>query len=185
MSVHDELNFSRERSVVESVGEKSEDDASSCISSESWDDDEKEKSRPSTLNNSAPKGETERENLSSHSTGTHVSFVEHQFLRDRGNSSADEASFDTTPPRTQPLNVESSEVDDPSDAVVPADQERQILLLMLLAQVCALHDPTPRTFTVSGVVMNYMMRAKRENERNLIFPLTFHIPFASIALFLI
>lgn len=31
---------------------------------------------------------------------------------------------------------------------VSADQERQILLLMLLAQVCALHDPTPRTFTV-------------------------------------
>lgn len=30
----------------------------------------------------------------------------------------------------------------------PAEQERQILLLMLLAQVCALHDPTPRTFTV-------------------------------------
>jgi eukaryotic translation initiation factor 2-alpha kinase 1 len=28
------------------------------------------------------------------------------------------------------------------------DQERQLLLLMLLAQVCALHDPTPRTFTV-------------------------------------
>jgi len=33
-------------------------------------------------------------------------------------------------------------------ASVSADQERQILLLMLLAQVCALHDPTPRTFTV-------------------------------------
>lgn len=32
--------------------------------------------------------------------------------------------------------------------VVSADNERQILLLMLLAQVCALHDPTPRTFTV-------------------------------------
>ena len=31
---------------------------------------------------------------------------------------------------------------------VPTEQERQILLLMLLAQVCALHDPTPRTFTV-------------------------------------
>ena len=28
------------------------------------------------------------------------------------------------------------------------DQERQILLLMLLAQVCALHDVTPKTFTV-------------------------------------
>jgi serine/threonine protein kinase len=35
-----------------------------------------------------------------------------------------------------------------NSASVPADQERQILLLMLLAQVCALHDPTPRTFTV-------------------------------------
>lgn len=35
-----------------------------------------------------------------------------------------------------------------SGAAVSADQERQILLLMLLAQVCALHDPTPRTFTV-------------------------------------
>lgn len=33
-------------------------------------------------------------------------------------------------------------------AVISADNERQILLLMLLAQVCALHDPTPRTFTV-------------------------------------
>jgi serine/threonine protein kinase len=30
----------------------------------------------------------------------------------------------------------------------PPDKERQLLLLMLLAQVCALHDPTPRTFTV-------------------------------------
>jgi len=28
------------------------------------------------------------------------------------------------------------------------DQERKILLLMLLAQVCALHDSTPKTFTV-------------------------------------
>ena len=32
--------------------------------------------------------------------------------------------------------------------IVSAENERQILLLMLLAQVCALHDPTPRTFTV-------------------------------------
>ena len=28
------------------------------------------------------------------------------------------------------------------------DRERQFLILFLLAQVCALHDPTPRTFTV-------------------------------------
>jgi serine/threonine protein kinase len=31
---------------------------------------------------------------------------------------------------------------------LPPDRERQLLLLMLLAQVCALHDPTPRTFTI-------------------------------------
>lgn len=30
---------------------------------------------------------------------------------------------------------------------VSVDKERQVLLLFLLAQVCALHDPTPRTFT--------------------------------------
>jgi translation initiation factor 2-alpha kinase 1 len=36
----------------------------------------------------------------------------------------------------------------PDASVVSAENERQILLLMLLAQVCALHDPTPRTFTV-------------------------------------
>ena len=33
-------------------------------------------------------------------------------------------------------------------ATLPVDQERQVLLLMLLGQVCALHDPTPQTFTV-------------------------------------
>ena len=30
---------------------------------------------------------------------------------------------------------------------VSVDRERQMLLLFLLAQICALHDPTPRTFT--------------------------------------
>ncbi|KAL7566305.1 hypothetical protein ACA910_013630 [Epithemia clementina (nom. ined.)] len=35
-----------------------------------------------------------------------------------------------------------------SNSSVSAERERQLLLLMLLAQVCALHDPTPRTFTV-------------------------------------
>ena len=42
----------------------------------------------------------------------------------------------------------SASADNAAAAACPADQERQILLLMLLAQVCALHDPTPRTFTV-------------------------------------
>ena len=32
-------------------------------------------------------------------------------------------------------------------ATVGVDHERQVLLLFLLAQVAALHDPTPRTFT--------------------------------------
>lgn len=44
--------------------------------------------------------------------------------------------------------VPPSEDGDDQVAPVSSDQERQILLLMLLAQVCALHDPTPRTFTV-------------------------------------
>jgi len=44
--------------------------------------------------------------------------------------------------------LDEGKTDDIPIAGVQADQERQILLLMLLAQVCALHDPTPRTFTV-------------------------------------
>lgn len=69
---------------------------------------------------------------------------------------------DTTPATTIPAtdasapNQEESAAakgadndDDDDDAgMVPADQERQLILLMLLAQVCAWHDPTPRTFTV-------------------------------------
>jgi serine/threonine protein kinase len=45
----------------------------------------------------------------------------------------------------QSLNAADGNCDDEG---VSAENERQILLLMLLAQVCALHDPTPRTFTV-------------------------------------
>lgn len=45
----------------------------------------------------------------------------------------------------QSLNADDGSCD---DECVSAENERQILLLMLLAQVCALHDPTPRTFTV-------------------------------------
>lgn len=35
-----------------------------------------------------------------------------------------------------------------TEALVSVDNERQIMILMLLAQVCSLHDPTPRTFIV-------------------------------------
>ena len=43
-----------------------------------------------------------------------------------------------------PTNTEP----DSDGGAVSSEQERQILLIMLLAQVCALHDPTPKTFTV-------------------------------------
>ena len=53
-----------------------------------------------------------------------------------------------------PREVEVGVEDDPKregedDQTIPkrVDHERQLLLLYLLAQVCALHDPTPRTFT--------------------------------------
>ena len=45
------------------------------------------------------------------------------------------------------VNVEDGNEEQPT-ATVSVDHERQVLLLFLLAQVCALHDPTPRTFTV-------------------------------------
>lgn len=44
------------------------------------------------------------------------------------------------------VNANDQEAD--AVSVVSSEHERQILLLMLLAQVCALHDPTPKTFTV-------------------------------------
>lgn len=44
-------------------------------------------------------------------------------------------------------NITTTETTTPTK-LVPTDQERQLLILVLLAQVCALHDPTPRTFTI-------------------------------------
>jgi hypothetical protein len=43
---------------------------------------------------------------------------------------------------------EEEEEEQEQTGPVSVDHERQVLLLFLLAQVCALHDPTPRTFTV-------------------------------------
>jgi serine/threonine protein kinase len=43
---------------------------------------------------------------------------------------------------------ESNQTAASNQYLVSEDSERQILLLMLLAQVCALHDATPRTFIV-------------------------------------
>ena len=67
----------------------------------------------------------------------HFSFAQHQgdsSSKNEPNTSAASAAADAEGPSTSHN--------------VPAEQERQLLLLMLLAQVCALHDPTPRTFTV-------------------------------------
>ncbi|GKY91859.1 hypothetical protein MPSEU_000157500 [Mayamaea pseudoterrestris] len=68
-----------------------------------------------------------------------------------GAPSAETISLDN-PPRTFTRTHKTNDngLNESTDDItsVPADQERQILLLMLLAQVCALHDPTPRTFTV-------------------------------------
>ena len=64
-------------------------------------------------------------------------------------SSSSSSSWDYE--ETRPQEEESTfsfENEPAASESVPADQERQVLLVMLLAQVCALHDPTPRTFTV-------------------------------------
>ena len=62
-----------------------------------------------------------------------------------------EPSFGSTSsiPSIETASLDGQEAgakDDPDP--VSADQERQILLLMLLAQVCALHDPTPKAFVI-------------------------------------
>ena len=62
-------------------------------------------------------------------------------------------------------NNDSSEID-----TVSADQERQVLLLMLLAQVCALHDPTPKTFTIH-VIELYERGLLNRDSINFLFEL--------------
>eukprot|EP00934_Nitzschia_sp_Nitz4_P007653 Nitzschia sp. Nitz4//scaffold23_size168460//99921//102428//NITZ4_002227-RA/size168460-processed-gene-0.265-mRNA-1//-1//CDS//3329543659//7643//frame0 len=62
-----------------------------------------------------------------------------------GNATQREGSTFTTSDSTE------SAIPVVGEGTVSADQERQVLLLMLLAQVCALHDPTPKTFTIHVV----------------------------------
>ena len=78
-----------------------------------------------------------------------------KFYTRRRNRASSHASSDTGSESSFPsiqtatfLPTANGEEGAPQDTEVSADQERQILLLMLLAQVCALHDPTPKTFTV-------------------------------------
>jgi serine/threonine protein kinase len=59
--------------------------------------------------------------------------------------SQEQASLEHSPSTPMPTRHVTSELPTENPSV---DQERQFLVLMLLAQVCALHDPTPRTFIV-------------------------------------
>ncbi len=51
-------------------------------------------------------------------------------------------------PDQDPYAMQSESDMNDADAMVSTEQERKILILMLLAQVCALHDSTPKTFIV-------------------------------------
>lgn len=46
------------------------------------------------------------------------------------------------------VNAGGTFPESPSPSMVRSDRERQILIMMLLAQVCAMHDSTPKTFTI-------------------------------------
>jgi len=64
-------------------------------------------------------------------------------------ASSAEVDFSYSPTKTpQEENMMIPFTEQQQEVFVSEDSERQILLLMLLAQVCALHDATPRTFTV-------------------------------------
>jgi translation initiation factor 2-alpha kinase 1 len=80
----------------------------------------------------------------------HFSFLEHQL--ESLAEEVDESVHNSNPRRNQQQQEDSSSPSahniNTDSSSIPADQERQLLLLMLLGQVCALHDPTPRTFTV-------------------------------------
>ena len=62
---------------------------------------------------------------------------------DVSEESSEDSSTDQVPFE---VNIEDGNEEKPT-STVSVDHERQVLLLFLLAQVCALHDPTPRTFT--------------------------------------
>jgi translation initiation factor 2-alpha kinase 1 len=87
----------------------------------------------------------------------HFSFAEHL------NSLSEEVEgsvYNSNPQRQQQRQQQQEEPSIPSahadSSSIPADQERQLLLLTLLGHYCALHDPTPRTFTVH--VLNFFER---------------------------
>ncbi len=90
--------------------------------------------------------------IRSSSTGTNTSdqtpTLSNQKKVDDESSSSFSEDFTTTPSPIRTEEENQEEEVNKNDEIVSVDSERQILLLMLLAQVCSLHDPTPRTFTV-------------------------------------
>jgi translation initiation factor 2-alpha kinase 1 len=116
--------------------------SSSDGSTSSWDEAEDDKVNQGNGGN--PDATT-----ASTSAAQHFSFLEHQLESlaeevddsvHNSNPRRNQQQEDSSSPSAHNINTDNSSI--------PADQERQLLLLMLLGQVCALHDPTPRTFTV-------------------------------------
>ena len=78
---------------------------------------------------------------------TGVSFPSSASTTDGSYYNDDSKTKENANDKTDQKDAENERSSSASGAV-SADSERQILLLMLLAQVCSLHDATPRTFTV-------------------------------------
>ena len=99
-----------------------------------------------------------RSTSTSTNNSDHTPTLSNKKKDDNESSSSFNEDFTTTspaPPTPTPTTTTTTTTEDEgregvnnNDEIVSVDSERQILLLMLLAQVCSLHDPTPRTFTV-------------------------------------
>ena len=77
-------------------------------------------------------------------------------IEDSGNEweNSEEIPFEVTVDTGEGVNRQGDD-EEHQRTTVSLDHERQVLLLFLLAQVCALHDPTPRTFTyVKNEILN-------------------------------
>jgi serine/threonine protein kinase len=116
-------------------------------STSSWDEAEAEDDKINQGNAGGPVATTTSASVA---VPQHFSFLEHQL--ESLAEEVDDSVHNSNPRRSQQQqdnsSIPSAHNINTESSSIPADQERQLLLLMLLGQVCALHDPTPRTFTV-------------------------------------
>jgi len=61
------------------------------------------------------------------------------------------------------INSGNEGLDGAGPTTMQPSDERQVLLIMLLAQVCSLHDSTPRTFVIH--VLSLYERGVLDEER--------------------